>query len=156
MKQIVSLASVFICLLMQTGFAQKPAANQLPPGTIPATADGYSMRAKINGKECKASFMMPAMKTEQIVGFYEGDKYIGLPFTKSDMVPGKKVSFNNQNADLTTNDAVGVWSGRNGEMQITKVKGKWMEGIFFFTGYSYDNKKTISVTDGFFRVALDK
>ncbi len=51
------------------------------------------MTAKINGKDCKASFMMPPDKTGQIVGFYNGDKYIGLPYHKKYFVVGKKISF---------------------------------------------------------------
>ena len=99
---------------------------------------------------------MPPDKTMQIFGFYNGDKYIGLPYNKKYFIVGKKIEFSDHNADLTTNDDVQVWNGRDGEMEITKVNGKWVEGKFFFTGYSYDNKKTIEVTDGFFRIATDK
>jgi len=158
MKIFLALAITGILVFASAGKsnAQNHNPNGLPPGAIPATAGGYSMTAKINGKDCKASFMMPADKTGQIVGFYSGDKYIGLPYHKKYFVVGKKFSFSEENATLTTNDDVQVWNGRKGEMEITKVNGKWAEGKFFFTGYSYDNKKTIEVTDGFFRIALDK
>ena len=138
------------------GNAQNRNSNELPPGAIPATAGGYTMTAKINGKIVKAHSMMPPDKTMQIVGFYNGDKYIGLPYNKKYFVVGKKIEFSDHNADLTTNDDIQVWNGREGEMEITKVNGKWVEGKFFFTGYSYDNKKNIKVTDGFFRIATDK
>lgn len=158
MKKILALVVTIILVFafVIKSDAQNRNSTGLPPGVIPVTAAGYTMTAKINGKECKALFMMPADKTGQIVGFYNGDKYIGLPYNKKYFVVGKKIKFSEHNADLTTNDDVQVWNGRKGEMEITKVNGKWVEGKFSFTGYSYDNKKTIEVTDGFFRIATDK
>ena len=158
MKKLVTLVVAGALAFATTGkcHAQNRNSGSLPPDAIPVTPTGYFMTAKINGKDCKASFMMPADKTEQIVGFYSGDKYIGLPYQKKYFVAGTKISFSDVHADLTSKDDVQVWSGRKGEMKITKVTGKWAEGEFFFTGYSYDNKKTIEVTNGFFRIALDK
>lgn len=155
MKRIVALTVLFLLAAsMQKGNAQKASLNDLPQGAVAAAPNSFTMTAKINGKACKAYAMMPPDKAEQIVGFYEGDKYIGLPYNKKNMVAGKKIDFSNENADLTTNDNVQVWSGRKGEMVITKVTGQWVEGKFFFTGYSYDNKKTIEVSEGFFRIQL--
>jgi len=158
MKKLLSLAIAGILVFASPGKsdAQNHDPNGLPPGAIPATTGGYFMTAKINGKACKAHAMMPLDKAGEIVGFYDGDKYIGLPYHKKDLVVGKKISFSDENADLTSNDEVQVWNGRKGEMEITKVNGNWAEGKFFFTGYSYDSKKKIEVTNGFFRIALDK
>ena len=158
MKKLLVLAISVILVFATAGRsnAQNRNSNGLPPGSFPATVGGYTMTAKINGKDCKAYSMMPPDKTMQIVGFYNGDKYIGLPYNKEYFIVGKKILFSEHNADLTTNDDVQVWNGRKGEMEITKVNGKWVEGKFYFTGYSFDNKKTIEVTDGFFRIALDK
>jgi hypothetical protein len=158
MRKIIILSTTIILFFStaQKSVAQKNGSNGLPANAIATSTSGYSMTAKINGKDCKASFMMPADETEQIVGFYSGDKYIGLPYDRKYFVAGKKISFSDQNADLTTNDDVQVWNGRKGEMVITKVTGKWAEGTFFFTGYSYDNKKSITVTNGFFRIAFGK
>jgi len=156
MKRILIL--IITCELVFASPTKSEAQNHnphgLPDGAIPATAAGFSMTAKINGKACKATAMMPPDKAEEIVGFYDGDKYIGLPYNKKNMVAGKKIMLEDENADLTTNDNVQVWNGRKGEMIITKVTGQWVEGTFFFRAYSYDNKKTIEVTDGFFRIAL--
>ena len=133
-----------------------PSVKEKQPGKIATKEDGWSMKAKINGKDIIATSMMPPDETEQIIGFYSGDKYIGLPFNRQNMIMGKKMSFSDQNADLTTNDDVKVWYGGKGEMEITKVFDKWVEGKFYFTAYSYDNKKTIEVTDGFFRISMEK
>ena len=158
MKKLLTLAITGFLVVASAGKgnAQNRNSNKLPPGALSATAGGYTMTAKINGKIVKAHSMMPPDKTMQIVGFYNGDKYIGIPYNKKYFIVGKKIEFSDHNADLTTNDDVQVWNGREGEMEITKVNGKWVEGKFFFTGYSYDNKKTIEVTDGFFRIATDK
>ena len=89
-----------------------------------------------------------------IVGFYDGDKYFGLPYNKKNFIAGNKLSFDDANADLTTNDEVQVWNGRDGIMEITSVNASWVEGKFFFTGHSYDAKHTITVTEGFFRIPV--
>ena len=70
---------------------------------------------------------------------------------------GKKIVFGeNEAVDLATSDDIGLWGGRKGEMEITKVDGDWAEGKFYFTGSSSRSKKTIEVTDGFFRISLAK
>src|SRR5437764_8357454 len=113
------ITSALVLALVTKSEAQNRNPNGLPADAIAATATGYSMSAKINGKPCKATAMMPAEKAGQIVGFYDGDKYIGLPFNKKNMVAGKKINFEDENADLTTKDDVQVWNGRKGEMEIT-------------------------------------
>ncbi len=158
MKKLFALATTAILVFTsaEKSIAQNHTPNNLPPGAFSTTAVGWAMTAKINGKDCKAHSMMPPDIAEQIVGFYNGDKYIGLPYIKKYFVAGKKISLDNYNADLTTADDVQVWNGRKGEIVITKVNDNWVEGKFYFTGYSYDNKHTIEVTNGFFRIALAK
>jgi hypothetical protein len=155
MKRIFTITLLFfIAALMQKVNAQQPDFKALPQGAVAAAPNGFTMTAKINGKAIKANAMMPPDKAGEIVGFYDGDKYIGLPYHKKDLVLGKKFDFSNENADLTTNDKTQVWNGRKGVMEITKVTTQWIEGKFFFTGYSYDDKKSIEVTDGFFRIPV--
>jgi hypothetical protein len=122
------------------------------------THDGWNMKAKINGKDYSAYSVWLPEGEHEIVGFYDGDKYIGLYYHPKDLVVGKKLSFSDLNATLTTDDSVGVRSGDKGQLEITKVDDKWVEGKFFFTAVSFDAKKskTIEVTDGFFRVGVDK
>jgi hypothetical protein len=154
MKKIYFLAVVFLIVSIQKSIAQKTDLKGLPQGAVAAATNGFTMTAKINGKAVKATAMMPPEKAEEIVGFYDGDKYIGLPYNKKDMVAGKKISFSDQNADLTTNNPTEVWNGSKGEMEITKVTAQWIEGKFSFTGYTWNNKKSIQVTEGFFRIPL--
>ena len=127
----------------------------LMPGFIPVTSGGYMMSAKINGKQWTASSMMPPEQADRIVGDNNGES-IGLPYDRRDMVVGNKIKFSKNNAvDLFTNDG-GILGGREGEMEITKVKDGWAEGKFFFNANSLNSNKTAKVTDGLFRVSLAK
>ena len=146
--------TTFLSLVFFSCQSQNNSSKNLPAGAVRTTVSGYTMRAKINGKLCTASFMMPPESAEQIVGFYDGDKYFGLPYNKKNFIAGNKLSFDDANADLTTNDEVQVWNGRDGIMEITSVNASWVEGKFFFTGHSYDAKHTITVTEGFFRIPV--
>ncbi len=132
------------------------AIKDMMPGSIATSADGYTMKAKINGKQWTADSMMPAVAAGRIVGYHNGE-YIGLPFDIRDMVVGNKITFGEDNAtDLMTNDVVGMWGGRKGEMEITKVDDKYAEGTFYFTGSTSSTNKTMDVTEGFFRVPITK
>ena len=142
MKKILTLSFLFLLLLpVKKINAQKTNLDGLPQGAVATNAMGFTMTAKINGKACKAHAMMPPDKAGEIVGFYDGDKYIGLPYHKKDLVVGKKISFSDENADLTSNDEVQVWNGRKGEMEITKVNGNWAEGKFFLPAIATTIKK---------------
>jgi hypothetical protein len=123
-------------------------------GTVP-TADGaWTMTARIKGEKWVASSMFPPEASSRIVGYYK-EEYIGLPYDRRDMVVGKKIKFGPDNAvDLSTSDDIGMWGGRKGEMEITKVDGDWAEGKFFFTGSTHTTDKTVEVTEGFFRISL--
>ena len=127
------------------------AIKESKPGTVATTADGYTMRAKIDGKEWTATSMMPPETAGRIVGYMNAE-YIGLPYDKGNLAVGKKDIFGEANAvDLSTDDA-GMLGGRKGEMQITKVDENWIEGVFFFTASTSGSNKTAEVTDGFFRI----
>ncbi|MEO5564186.1 MAG: hypothetical protein ABIR18_12145 [Chitinophagaceae bacterium] len=124
------------------------------PGSVPATAGGYTMTAKLDGKDWTAVSVMPPEAAGRIIGYNHGE-YIGLPYNSRDLVVGGKTVFGEDNAvDLATNDDIGMWGGRKGEMEITKVDGNWAEGRFFFTASSNSTNKTLEVTDGFFRIPL--
>lgn len=124
------------------------------PGTISTTADGWTMKAKLNGKDWAATSMMPPDAAGRIIGYYN-DEWIGLPYNRRSLVVGKKITFGEDNAaDLATNDDIGLWGGRKGIMEITKVDDKWAEGKFFFTGSTDRSDKTVEVADGFFRISL--
>ncbi len=89
------------------------------PGTVPTTKDGWSVRAKINGKDWVATSIMPPDAAGRIIGYYDKE-WIGLPYDRRYLIVGKKISFGESNAaDLATNDDIGLWGGRKGEMEIT-------------------------------------
>jgi hypothetical protein len=131
------------------------AVKENTPGSIPASTTGYTMTAKINGRSWVANAMMPPEPAGRIIGYYNKES-ISLPYDRRDMVVGNKTRFGeNQAVDLFTNDDVGIWGGRKGEMEITKVNDKSAEGKFYFTATASGTDKTMEVTDGFFRIMFN-
>ena len=132
------------------------AVKQATPGTVPTSENGYYMRAKINGKEWIAKDMLPNDKSDsrRILGENNGEA-ISFSLWMRGLKPGHKESFSEDNAvDLFTNDDVGIWGGRKGELTITKIDDNVVEGSFYFTGSTARSDKTVEVTDGFFRTLL--
>ena len=130
--------------------------QKMMPGGIPTTAGGWTMTAKIGGRDWTASSIMPPEETGRIVSDNNGEK-IGLPYDRRYLVVGKKIKFSDHNAvDLFTNDEVAVWGGYVGEMEITKVEADWVEGKFFVTGKASftDTSRRVEITDGFFRISI--
>jgi hypothetical protein len=163
MKQTLSILMIAVMLFSCGSSDQNKATEQanqvqstIKPGSIPTTANGYTMKAKLNGKNWTACSMMPAETVGRIIGYYKGE-YIGLPFSNNDMVVGRKNSFGEDNAvDLLTNDDNVIWDSQKGEMEITRILDNWAEGKFFFTVRDSRSGKTIELTDGFFRIALER
>jgi hypothetical protein len=132
------------------------AIKQMKPGGIPTTSGGWTMTAKIGGKDWTASSLMPLEASGRIFGDNDGVS-ISFPYDRREMTLGYKNKFSDHNAvDIFTHDDVALWGGYAGEMEITKVDGDWVEGKFTVTGStSNDPNKKLEVTDGFFRVSLD-
>lgn len=162
MKQAASILAISLVVTMLLASCDndnqnkakqvQSAIKQNTPGSVPTTADGYAMNAKVNGKAWVAGSMMPPDAAGRIIGYNEGE-YIGLPYDKRNLIAGEKITFSeNEVADLSINDDPGMYGGRKGEMEITQVSDNWVEGKFFFTGSTNSSVKTIEVTDGFFRI----
>jgi hypothetical protein len=129
--------------------------SAIKPGTVATNSNDYTMTAKIDSKDWVASSMMPPEAAGRIVGHYENE-YIGLPYSKTDMVVGKKISIDEDNAvDLSLNDGC-LYTNTKGEIEITKVGDSWAEGKFFFTTICSSTNKAVEVTDGFFRIPISK
>lgn len=130
--------------------------KKLQPGEIPTTESGWTMTAKINGKEWKAISIFPPDQAGRIVGDDGSERSIGLPYNRRNMVVGEKEIFSHDNAvDLMLPaDEGSILGGYKGEMEITKANDNWAEGKFYFTGSSERSNKVVEVTDGFFRISL--
>jgi hypothetical protein len=141
---------------MEDGKKMAKALKELKPGGIATSADGWTMKAKFNGKAWSANSMISPQVAGRVFGEKNGES-ISLPFDRRGMVVGKKTKFSQNNAvDLMTNDEVALWGGYAGEMEITKVDDEWAEGTFFVTGSTDSPAKQMEVTDGFFRISLIK
>ena len=124
------------------------------PGRIPAKEGGWTMTAKIDGKEWSASSFFQIDFQDRIHGFYK-EESISLPYDKRQMKAGGKIIFGDDHVALLFPNDDAIWDGRKGEMEITKVENDWAEGRFFFTAITSTTAKTKEVTDGFFRISLD-
>lgn len=129
--------------------------SAVTPGTIPTKDGGWTMKAKIKDENWVAVSMMPATVAGRIIGYFNNE-YISLPYNRRYLYVGNKIKFSESNAvDLAVNDDIGLYGGRKGEMEITKVDDNWAEGKFYFTGSTVrGSTKTVEVTDGFFRISL--
>ncbi|HMH23844.1 MAG TPA: hypothetical protein VK563_18790 [Puia sp.] len=160
MKYLFICASLlaFVSCNSQQSEAKKLAEqinSTIMPGTIPTSEGSWTMKARIKGEKWAAASMMPPDASGRIIGYYKTE-YIGLPYDRRDMYVGKKIKFGENNAvDLSVNDDIGMYGGRTGEMEITKVDDNWAEGKFYFTGNTTQgSNKTVDVTEGFFRISL--
>jgi len=132
--------------------AEKSIKDAPRPGTVPTTEGGWTMTAKVNGKEWTASAIVPPGSYGGIVGYSGKDSYIGVPgFQKRFAKVGKKNTIGESySADIWI-DGDPSYSNYTGTVEITKIDGDWEEGTFSF---STSTPKTMTVTDGFFRVKL--
>lgn len=122
--------------------------------SVPTAAAGWTLTANINGKAWKATSMAPPLIANRIIGYYN-EEAIGLPYGNNNLVADNITEFGEfKAADLTLDDDVVFWVGREGQMQITKRESNWVEGIFNFTATSTSNNETKVVSDGFFRIKI--
>ena len=132
--------------------------SKMQPGGIPTKEGGWTMTAKINGREWVATSIIDPDAAGRIVGDNNGEGF-GFPYDRREMFVGNKIKFSHDNAvDLSTYEGKDLeyWGGYKGEMEITKVDDKSVEGNFFLTGSMTDSDKTVEITDGFFRIYFTK
>ena len=165
MKQTISIIIITAIMSSCGNSAQNKAVSdakevasalkQMQPGGIATTSGGWTMTAKIDGKDWSANSLMPLEATSRIIGDNDGVS-VSLPYDRRQMTLGYKNKFSDHNAvDIFTRDDVAIWGGYAGEMEITKVEGDWVEGKFIVTGTTSSSPdKKIEVTDGFFRISL--
>jgi hypothetical protein len=124
------------------------------PGSIATTPTGYTMKAKIDGKDWEAVSMMPIVGIDRIVGYTGDGGYIGLG-VKANEQQGRNMKINETHAADLNIPGVNVLLDKTvGQIDITKQDGQWMEGTFAFTATSSQSDKKIVVTDGYFRIPL--
>jgi hypothetical protein len=169
MKQnlLILCTSLLLALAACNGGAQDEAAKQAAliekttkessPGAATSGTGAY-MTAKIDGKQWTASTMTPDDNTSSnykiITGDNDGDG-IHFQLWKKNIEVGKKIPFSEDHAaDLTLKAEPAFFGGRTGEVEITKLDEKWVEGTFRFTATSHSSAKKIEVTEGRFRVPI--
>jgi hypothetical protein len=123
-------------------------------GLMPAAEGGPFMTCLIDGKEWKATGLYPINFSERICGKYKSG-YISFPVP--DLRPGNKHPLNDHwVVDFSPADDPGIWDGKVGEIEITKIADGWVEGTFHFTATGLKEDQKMVITNGFFRVAEKK
>ncbi len=139
----------------QAGLIQK-AVKEATPGSVTTSEDGYYMKAKIDGKEWQAAYMMPDESTNSSYLRISGENNgVSITFTLSarSLKTGKMDAFSESHAvDFSTNEEGGIFGGTKGEVLITNSDGKWVEGKFYFTATTSRLATVHEVTEGVFRV----
>lgn len=134
----------------------KETVKQNSPGSVTTSQSSYYMKAKIDGKQWEASHMMPdedASSSYIRIHGENGEDYMNFQLSKRGVELGKKLPFDDEHAaNLSLVNDPAFWSGKSGEIEITKLDGQWMEGKFAYKATSSSSSKTIEVTEGFFRV----
>src|SRR5687767_13622332 len=99
MKQTMSIFMIAV-ILYSCGNSAVEQAKQVQsaikeniPGTVATTTGGYTMKAKVDGKDWTAGSMMPPEAAGRIIGYFDEGEYIGLPYSKSSFIAGKKNVF---------------------------------------------------------------
>jgi hypothetical protein len=134
------------------------AVKENTPGTVPASENGFYMKAKINGKDWVAKDMLPNNNedTRPIFGEADGQK-ISFTIWMQHPKEGCKETFSDHDvADLFGFEDVAIWGGTKGEAIVTKIDDHAVEGTFFITATSHESDKTLEITDGFFRIPVEK
>jgi hypothetical protein len=126
------------------------------PGAVATSETGYYMKAKIDGKEWKAAFMIPdesASSSYKTIHGENGETYMNFMLWRRGIEPGKTTDFDDSHvANLSIAGTEGFWGGKKGIIKITTVDEQWTEGTFEFEATSSSSDKTIHVTEGSFRV----
>jgi hypothetical protein len=134
----------------------KETTKKNSPGTVATGEGNYYMKAKINGKQWIASYMMPDEDTNSSyirIHGEDGGDYMNFQVWKRGVELGKKFLFaEDYAANLSLEDDPAFWVGKSGHLEITKLDEKWMEGKFSYKATSSSSTKVIEVTEGFFRV----
>jgi hypothetical protein len=160
MKYTIAVLSISATFFSCAGNSQTKAVEKakeiqaaINPGSIAVSATGYTMRAKIDGKEWVASSMVPPATAGRIIGYF-GEEYIGLPYSESSIRSGKEIVLGeDEAADLFIKNGC-LWKDIKGKMNTIKRANNIVEGTFFFTVVCSSTNKIFTVSDGFFRIII--
>lgn len=128
------------------------ASGQKATETKTPDPNGIYMSATIDGKKWVATKMIPDLSTNSNYKQIHGETpEFTISFQIYKPAAGLKEEFSEHNGSNLITDA-GYFGGRKGQMEVTKMDDKWLEGTFHFTATNSSTDKVYEVTNGFFRV----
>lgn len=130
------------------------AINQSPEGEKTSADDSY-LKATIDGKKWAATKTGPRYGPESNYKLVSGEtKDITINFQLYKPYTGMKRQFGaDYEANFITDD--GFFSGKKGEVTVTRADEKWIEGTFYFTASSSSSDKIYEVTNGSFKIPVN-
>lgn len=146
------------------------------PDLVATSANGYFMKATIDGKSWEAEYIYP---TESVTGAGTVIGQKGTYLDKGSISIGLSVKPVKRLIEVGTKYTRGIgrpeeeeegsianfafdeytFGAYKGEITITAINDKWVEGTFYFTAtspYSDYKDKKHEITNGFFRVAVTR
>ena len=165
MKKLLAACAILILYIScnsdknnarETAEAITKTVEQTRPGAVATSDAGWTLKAVIDGKAWSASAMMPPADIGRIIGYYK-DEYMGLPFGKEHMKKGATYTLGDEeSAEYFAPGSQEQWGTGMGELLVTYADEAKIEGSFHFTQKSKTSGRELKVTDGFFRIPLEK
>jgi hypothetical protein len=128
------------------------ASGQQATETKTPDQSGIYMSAIIDGKKWVATKMIPDLSTNSNYKQIHGETSeftISFQIYKPASGVKEQLSENNASNLITDED---YFSGKKGQVEVTKMDDKWLEGTFHFSATNSRTDKVYEVTNGFFRV----
>lgn len=134
----------------------REAEGEAPVRWVATSPEGFTMRARINGQLWVAEEMIQGAGTEsrRVEGRGAG-RTLGFSIWFPRLKTGSTIPFQANNPVEMTSGEGGVWFGREGVLEITKINEKIMEATFHFTASAGGAMPALEVTDGYVRLPLD-
>jgi hypothetical protein len=171
MRKLFYLQTVAAIMLMNTVACQSQThkeAKELQknietistPPTVATHITGYYLKAKINGKQWVAKKMVPDTDGSgivEVIGFNGPDPSKNAIHFQVGMkdAAGKKRQLDDTRIIryFDASESEGLYIAQTGEINTTRVTDEWMEGTFYGTAIDAASNKTVTITDGYFRVS---
>lgn len=125
--------------------------NQTPDNIL--NSEGPFMKALIDGKKWVATRTGPPYTNSDYVLVNGETENISINFQIHKPANGLIEKFSENHAANFVNED-GFWGGKKGEVTVTRVDGKWIEGTFSFeaTSTNINSGHLYKITGGEFRV----
>ena len=122
----------------------------------PSAQDYGFLKAKINGKGWAASKMQPDKYVSEILQIAGSNGTTALWIQVNEPATGKTENLIQTDLNHYVDEQFNMYMIKSGKITVTKMNDHWVEGNFSFTATDDRSKKTITVTEGEYKVPNPK